>query len=325
MNGISKEREKEILEYIKDMILNSSAFNDIKVIGVTGSIGRGEKSILDENLNDIDFFVISKSENLNEKLTLEKELQKLTNTLFTDIAYINTSKFKIMTEKKIISQFLYDLLKGCCTIYLDEKFSKTFNNARKKEYGISSRSAVQVLLTRLWCLTGPYEIKEGKIAPINAIFTSYQMRKAFSAIIDAVLIHENVYKSPCSSYKLRKFSETNFYTEHEIKLNELLEFYKNKDKNFDFERTYNNLVDLYLLSIDYVIGADFSHYLKFPLKKELFLSFIIKKHRNYVISMTNRYKTLKLVGEYYKNSSNNEKIIKDLKINFRKIYAEVIK
>lgn len=313
--------EQELLNKYKNLILNSSAFKGLKIIGITGSIGRGEKSIVDENLNDIDFFVIANSCNLYRKLAIENKLKKLTNTHFTDILFLKTRKFKKNLRANLIDQYLLDLITGSRLLYGRDDFVKIFESAKEIKYEVSHQSAIAILLTRLWCLTGPYSIRKSKIVPFKEEFTFYQMRKAIGAIIDAILIHEKLYCSPYLELKMENFLTSRFYKENKMSTDLLLEFYSGKIE--DFERIYNILITMYLLAIDQIIGKDINSYLSFPLKKTLFLSVIRKNQRKNIKQIIKRYNTLKLVHQFFIEKGERS-ILNELSLLFREIYAELM-
>lgn len=313
--------EKELLDKCTSLIQDSSAFKRVKIIGITGSVGRGEKNILDEGLNDVDFFVMADSYDLKRKLELEKKLKDLTKAPFTDILFLRTAKIIKQLKRRFIEQYLYDLIKGYLILCAKNEIPNLVEKAKHKEYKVSKRSGISVLLTRLWCLTGPYRVEKFKIIPLNVNFTLYQMRKAISAIVDAILIHEDLYCSPYLELKMNGFLTSRFYKANRASMDLLLEFHKGLTS--DFGRIYKKLINNYLLAMNYVIGKDFSSYLQFPMKKMLLLSIFRQNQRNYIKQMIKRYKSLKLTHYYYTNMEDKT-ILSSLSLSYKEIYAELM-
>jgi len=316
--------EKKFFENLSWKILKSGAFDRLVAIGITGSIGKGEKSIFDNNINDIDFFVIAEKFDQIKKLKLEKELREITNTKFTDILFLRRQKFMHEVKKKHIDQYLFDLLKSNCLLYALEEYATLLNKLKNKFYKVTYKSAVAVLLTRLWCLTGPYKVLNNKIVPIEESFTIYQLKKALSAIIDAVLICEKKYNSPRTIDKIENFKKTIFFKKNSPKILELINFFFSSNRRLYYdERIYKDVVNYYLYTIDYVIKERPRTYLQFPLKKVLIKSIFKKSVRNYIKSIIKRFKTLYLVNDFLGNSDN----INSLKLSylFKENYEEVMK
>ncbi|MDR3258857.1 MAG: hypothetical protein LBT51_04490, partial [Fusobacteriaceae bacterium] len=90
----SKLKEEKIFDILKTLILNANIFKNLKCIGIMGSIGRKEKSILISNLNDVDFFVIADEADQNKKIELEKKLNDFLGTTYTDILFVTLNKIK---------------------------------------------------------------------------------------------------------------------------------------------------------------------------------------------------------------------------------------
>ncbi len=316
--------EKEKLVVIRDMIVNSFVFQGINMVGITGSIGRREKSILASDLNDVDCFVIAESRNDTRKKELEKELCRFTNTVFTDVFFLNAFKFQRILKKRIIEQSLYDLIKGHLILYTDGKFFDLFEKHINEQYIVSRRSAIEVMLARLWCLTGPYRVEDNKIVPIDSKFTLYQVKKAFGAIIDAVLICEGAYFSPGPGDKVKNFRNTKFYEKHEKSgLNILMDVYSGGGMR-EFSVIHDSLVNLYLLTMKDVLKIRCSSCLIFSLKKRLLLSFFRKGERYYIKSIMRRFRTLRMIKSFYDGNESEKDLLERLKVRFEQIYSEVM-
>jgi len=311
--------EKEVLKKYTGLILNSSAFSRLAVVGIGGSIGRREKKITDENLNDVDFFVVADSCNQKRKAESEDSLRDLTKAAFTDILYFNTKKLKRKIKNKIIDQFLYDLIKSSMILYTNPNLENPLARTKNREYKISYQSAVAVLFTRLWCLTGPYTVKSRKITPINPQLTFYQMRKAISAIIDSVLILEGLYNTS-SDLKAKNFLKSDFCKKHESNIKILLNFYEGL--NEDFDSIYQLLTHYYLLTMHYVIGKDVTNLINFPLRKKLLLAIFKENERRTITQIIMRHRTLKLINRFYKN--RDEYFLRELSTLYKEIYSELM-
>lgn len=237
--------EKECLEMIRDIILFSEVFKKIYCIGITGSIGRKEKKIIDSNLNDVDFFVIAE-DIIKEKSQLEKKLNQILKTEFSDILYLNIKKYKKIYSMNTLEQSFYDLRLGSIYLYEKTEFREINKKIILKEYNISHRSAFTVYCTRMWCLVGAYDFneKEGIIIK-DEKFANYQVKKAISAIIDATLILNNKYTGIKTFQKIEALKTTKFYFKYQEYYNKILDIYLNKDFKVT-EKDYIQILDIYL-------------------------------------------------------------------------------
>lgn len=250
------------------LILDSSSFINIHIVGIAGSIGRKEKCISDKNLNDIDFFVLADSVVYKKKELLDNKLKQITNTEFTDITFVKTKYFLKQMRNSSISQFHFDLLHGNVIIYSNNSIDlSNFVN----KHSILMESGVLVLLTRMWCLIGPFKFEKKKIICKNVDFALYQLQKAYSAIVDSVLIKEKSYMSPLTNIKHSLFNKTRFYKLHYDKIDSYNMYYKQKNH----EMAYKSLLTLYLNTFEYY-RINSINFLNFPIK-----NFILKSlYRN---------------------------------------------
>jgi len=315
-----KNEHEKTLALFTDVILTSGAFNNVKVIGITGSVGRGEKTILDKSLNDVDFFVVADSCEPTAKSEVEERLIELTEAKFTDILFVNSRKFRRNLNARMIDQYLFDLVRCHLLLHADNVFKTTLKQAHKREYQVSHRSAVTVLFTRLWCLTGPYDVVNSEIRPRDVYFTNYQMSKAIGAIIDAILIHEQLYSTPNPATKKRAFQESAFCRRHQKLMQVLHE--QQGDPKIEFAAFHKVLVQTYVFALDYVIGHKISFFWHFPMPKALLMSFVHREKRKYVQNMIRRYYTLRLVRDFY--ASQDGQTLKRLTDLFERIYNEVM-
>jgi len=302
------------LKQFKSLIFSSNVFSDISYIGITGSIGRGEKDINDDNINDIDFIVIASSCNYNKKYLLDKELQKITNTRFTDILYLNDKKFIAKVKKIYIEQYLFDFIFGNLPIYSKINLEQYKNI----NYKISLISAKDVLFTRLWALIAPFKIENNNLTHRDDLyFSMYQLKKAYSAIIDAVLIKENLYNSPQKSIKVLIFKQSSFYQSH-FEVIKLVEYDKFQEFNIE---VYRNVLYLYDVLIQELIGSKLS-YLNFPRKIILLKSIFVSSLKKYIDDMIIKYNLITDLKNYLDGYSINIELFNK---NNNKIYIGVIK
>ena len=316
-NKVLDKIEAAVLKRYSQLIKESGAFGGIKVIGITGSVGKGEKRIVESLCNDIDFFIIADSCVIKKKKRIESGLRKISKTKFTDILFLRTLTFRYQIRKKRVDQYIFDLLKGSLILDSAPDFKRLFSEARNKKYEISSRSAAVVLLTRLWGLTGPYKADGGKILPLDFSLTSYQMKKALSAIVDAVLIFERLYSDPLTKAKIKNFRQTKFYLNNKKDFDFLLDVYAQEEKK-DFEATYRRLVDIYLAALKYVYKKEINTIFDYPVRKTLLLSLVRSDERKRIALDIQRYKALKLIAAFY--SSGDHSIADKLSYLFKTIF-----
>jgi hypothetical protein len=297
-----------------DLIFNSKAFKDIYVIGISGSIGRREKKINDKNLNDIDFFVISKDVDLGKKEILDKNLKELTSTQFTDVNYINKKIILENLNENTVSQYLFDTIKGSIVIFQKELF---FNKLIAGSFKVNIESAKLVLLTRLWCLVGPYKIKSNIIKPIDETFTVYQIKKALSAIVDAVLIKEETYQSPNSKVKQIFFLESKFYNENKDLYDAILNLL---EANEFSNQLHAQVVRLYLIAFKEIVKKNIN-LLNFPIKYFTIKALYNKPIREYVGNKIYEFKTLRKIHIFYNSPEliDNNNLKKMITNNYRRV------
>jgi len=288
--------EKEILNKCTNLILESMIFSGVEAVGIAGSVGRKEKKITNTKLNDVDFFVIANTCDFSKKIKLETNLKKITKTFFTDILFLKSSKIKKDLAKNNIPQFLYDLTKSSLILYITPAYKNIINDANNKNYKITYESAVNVIFTRLWCVTGPYTIKNNKIFPIDHTLTFYQMKKAITAIIDATLICESLYSSSYLTTKIRIFLKSQFYQNNKTEMDLLLKFFHEPRANF--ETTYKLLIKEYRSSIYYIIKNNFFGFLFYCLKL-MILSLFRKRERKELISTVRKIMALRLTKIFF--------------------------
>ena len=120
-------------------------FDQVALIGITGSVGAGFKSIESANLNDVDYFVVSKSCHSKDKERLEDELNLIHNTKFTDIQWFNTSYFFNQCNSLNVDQYLFDLIFGSSIIYFsNEAILARFELFKKNTYSITLQSSTEL-------------------------------------------------------------------------------------------------------------------------------------------------------------------------------------
>lgn len=273
------------------LILDSNSFINIHIVGIAGSIGRKEKFISDKNLNDIDFFVLADSVVNKKKILLDNKLKKLTDTEFTDVTFVQTKHFLKQMRNSSISQFHFDLLNGNEIIYSNNFIDlNTFVN----KHSVLLESGVLVLLTRMWCLIGPFTFENKKIIYKNLDFGFYQLQKAYSAIVDSVLIKEKSYTSPLTNVKLSLFSKTRFFKLYYDQINSYNKYYKKKNN----EMAYRSLLIIYLNAFEYYRIYSMNS-INFPIKKFIFKSLYRNDIRLYMKSKIKEFKNLHKINHQH--------------------------
>lgn len=290
-----------ILERCKSTIIDSNIFTNIQYIGITGSVGRGEKDIDDKDINDIDFVVIANSCDLSKKTTLDRELQEITGKKFTDILYLNQKKFIKKISSNSIEQYLFDFIMGNKKIYSLIDIDKY----KKIKFKVSRISAIDVLMTRLWALICPFYFYDGIILPRQEYikFSLYQLKKSLSAIIDAILIIEEKYSSPLKIDKEILLRQTEFYRINSSSIDALL---SEDFLNFNSD-IYRKIFTIYHEILTNLVG-DKLHIFNFPHKKIIIKSLINKNSLAYIKSMQEKYHLMIDVASYFNGK----------KIDFRK-------
>lgn len=319
-NDLLKINKEKI---ILDQIFQSKAFNEIKLIGIAGSVGRGEKTLLDTNLNDIDLFIVAGGVDLIRKTRLEEELNRLLNTKFTDITFYTERKFNNEVNSDVISQFWFDTLKGSYILYKDDSFNYEKERYLNKKYRVKINSSYTVFFTRLWCLMGPYRIIEYKFLVRDFDLAFYQLKKAISAVIDAVLIKEMIYDTPIKQEKLIKFTKTNFYLANTELVDDVLMYYTQNNLIVeDIYEVYRKVLDLYLLCRDYIFGKNSLIKVLFMIDYKFPLKLILMKHKSKKIRQyIERYNLLLQLKEMLEGNLSKSEIT-DIADKLDKIYNE---
>lgn len=295
--------QKEYLILIKQKIFDAKIFKKIEGILITGSIGRGDKYLNDDYLNDIDIIVVADELiSIERKRELEKELNILMKTKFTDIFYINRKKFFKIYKKSKIEQTYYDILKGNILLFETTEFKNLFKKFKEKSYEILKRSAYSNYCTRIWCLIGPYVLSnEGKIILEDTEFGRYQIKKAMSSIIDATLILDNKYKNIKNYEKLKDIKKTSYYFKYPSFYEEILSIYKNLEILINYEK-YLKVLSLYIKFGEIILKNKILFY---ELIKERPHIILRKNNLLLILKYVKRYKYLKKI--YNTLTSENKK------------------
>lgn len=307
----------------RDIIFNADAFNNIKLVAISGSIGRKEKSIEDTDLNDVDFFVVAEKCDFVKKKFAEEELNMLLKTEFTDITFIKEKKLLNILLRREISQFLFDTLKGHINIYYDHEFYKKFEKFIKRNYEVEYKSALIVFFTRLWSLIGPFGIKYHDFYIRNDKIATYQIKKAISAIIDSILIHEKFYKFPNKDIKINDFKKTSFYKENYVLVDKVISIYTDVNKiDIIDKEIYKNVLELYLKCRDQLFENKSLIQLICIMDKKYFIKRILFKSKaKIILQYIERYKTLLTINEFLNENLGDEEVNK-LSSTMEKIYKE---
>ena len=309
-----------IIKSVQQLILNSKVFDQVALIGITGSVGAGFKSIESANLNDVDYFVVSKSCHPKDKERLEDELNLIHNTKFTDIQWFNTSYFFNQCNSLNVDQYLFDLIFGSSIIYFsNEAILARFELLKKNTYSITLQSSTGALLTRLWCLLGPISIKNGELV-FHSELSLPQFQKMYATIIDATLIVEKKYELLPFEDKKKQYENTLFYKNsfHAEALNDLGESHGRVALNIIYENLVNLFFSRYLS-----LAKPFVFIFNYPDKKELLRSFIYRHHWIRINNFMFQYKTLQMI----KNADQpfNGPLAKKINVRLSKIYEGVMK
>ncbi|EHI59680.1 hypothetical protein [Hungatella hathewayi] len=328
-----KNAEADIRNVI-DKILEKILFdfpNLDKAIAVLlgGGFGRGEGSVMQKRgtfvtTNDYDIVMICEDDVQKIKIKeLEKNIAKNLHLNFFGIDIITLSYFRKIIDKKLVSQSFYDLLNGSKVLWINET-KKDMNiidclkNHTIRMHDIHIHSAFDVLKTRMWCIIALYDLQENKFFD-KQYFGSFerfyfQQVKLATAIVDAVLISDRLYDSPCFTRKLEIFKKSKFYQINECYIiNNLIER-KIYNKNI-IELTIedrNLLIKLYCNCVEYVISNHkllyFVYALKNRVKKIYFKYFRKDKNCGWYLD---DYRFLK---------NNNQKKLNELQRKMRGIY-----
>ena len=188
-----------------ETIHKSGAFDDIALIYITGSVGRANGE-LPSYLNDVDLLVVGSSFSPSRKIATETQINKLFDTRFSDIDFIEKKKFLSYSKQNNVTQYIFDLFNEGYMVYADN----TVNIVPISRCVILD-SAAGVLATRIWA-------KRCDFRNVNDI--RYQHRKFISAIIDAVLIINRSYQSGDVSFKLELLKKIST-SHYEFLINEL--------------------------------------------------------------------------------------------------------
>ena len=172
---------------LNSIIKNSRAFTNIQLIGIIGSVGRGERVLGSDNLNDVDFVVVADQCDTSEKLKLEDSLNTSLNTVFSDILYLKTDTFQKIYYRKRVAQSYFDLFNDIKILFISENLSTSIDNLKIRDRTVTIDSGFSVLLTR-------YSAKYLDYDNPNYLY-EYQRLKSISAVVDAHLIYTGRYRS----------------------------------------------------------------------------------------------------------------------------------
>lgn len=183
-----------------DLIRDSDAFYKPHLIGVIGSVGRGEKAITDQNLNDVDFVVIAEECFYDEKLKLEKILNAELQTIFTDILFLKPSTvYKKYKGNQSFPQSYYDIISDLDVMWISERgieLKDIIKNCKKRP---SVDSGIALILTRFYAINDE-EIK--KLTDFN-----YQYCKNVKALIDGSNLVRKTYKNETLEERVRRIRD----------------------------------------------------------------------------------------------------------------------
>jgi hypothetical protein len=285
----AREDIQNILDKIVKVITNNSISECFDCLLLSGGFGRGEGSVIKENgvfspTNDFDLFAICSIIPDDKKLMdlinfIEKEL----NLRFFDISIIHCSVFKKIKKKPIVTQSFFDFIFGSEILWINPIRQNIFallNNYAlfKEDIKVSKESAFSVLRTRLWCLIAMTNFNMAEpFYDVNSSFGynffCYQIIKAASAVMDAILIIEGCYKSPKYEDKIIIFKTTSFYKKYVpdviIDLMQIKLYNKeNVQEHIDIS-IYNAIISLYVCAYKYITRKCKPDYMVFTIFEQL--------------------------------------------------------
>ncbi|MCG8584006.1 MAG: hypothetical protein MI757_04760 [Pirellulales bacterium] len=235
---------------IVDAIRQSPAFTGLRLIGVAGSIGRGEKALSDEDLNDVDVFVVVDAFDQQALDELSATLRRLTNTEFTDVCCLKPDKLAGLGRKTRTYQYIYDTLAEHIIWYVDDAYRAQWQSTCALDLRVNTTSAAIVLNTRMWCLLAPLCWEEDHgfgLAWDDGTKTRYQFAKALSAMVDANLILDGNYQCASTADKFDLFRHSKFYGSLSDHQREILESVRHKDyRDEDILALWQDLLIMYV-------------------------------------------------------------------------------
>lgn len=277
-----QEAQKDIentLHNIVNIVIESELSLYFIGLFLGGGFGRGEGSVIKYNgkyqtTNDFDLFALTKEQIIDrQKRKLEEEIETRLNLKDCSIDIIYLDSLLNHCDSKHLSQSLFDFLKGNILLWKNPKNAKylnLFDRITNEKYFVKKYSAYDVLRTRLWCIIAPLSFKNDKIIPDIEYkpieFVYFQIIKAATAIVDAVLIIDNEYESPRFVDKLKKFKCSVFYKENDAALVcQLIEGkIRNNSKELVIDITnIEQVIKLYINAVQYVIYRDIVLYKKY--------------------------------------------------------------
>ena len=176
----------ELCDKVVELICSTDVFDGIKAIAAGGSVGTLEKSIYEID-NDLDLFVVADGMKYNKE-NLEKQLNKMLGTYYSDITYYESLKFEHLQHSKNLSQCDFDNLRSKYVLY------GSLQQPANEGQVVKQSSAATVLLTRLWCLLAHSKLNSNQVfVPRDINASELQIKKAVSAIIDSQLIIRGIY------------------------------------------------------------------------------------------------------------------------------------
>lgn len=242
-----------------------------------GGFGRGEGSIIKtgegyKTTNDFDIFAICEdSIEQSAVKQMERKIEEKFKLSFFGIDILLFSEFCKIAQKRWISQSYFDVFKGHKLIWLNDCYGNLHIDTmlykyKKGKHHVRYKSAYDVLTTRLWCLVALADFDTNdlydQIYVEDFHFFYFQQVKAATAIIDAVLISDGNYKSPCFREKLKVFSKSEFsrlyHTDQIIKL--VSDKINNTNIFYLDQNVLHQLWRLYILSAEYVLAKQKANY-----------------------------------------------------------------
>lgn len=276
----------KVIDEILEKILDFPYLDKSIAVLLGGGFGRGEGSVMQKmdtfvTTNDYDIVMICVDDIQKPKIKeLAKHIEKNLNLNFFGIDVLTLSDFRKNLNKKQTSQSFFDLFYGNKVLWVNEtkKEVNIIDSLKKytlRSHNIYIHSAFNVLKTRMWCIIALSDYQGYKFFD-DQYFGSFerfyfQQVKLATAIVDAVLISDRLYDSPCFTRKLDIFKKSEFYQTNKCNIiNNLIErkIYNKNIIELSIEDR-NQLNELFISCVEYIISHHKMFYLAYKLKNRV--------------------------------------------------------
>ncbi len=191
------------LREIANETLSADVSKHLEYLVLGGGYGRGEGGILLEEgrnpklFNDLDFFVVSKTNSAEEKKALDDFFKKISKKweekleIEVDFGYPRTVEY---IANRLNVMMWKEMALGCAVVVGDKaKFEKDFSSAKSSI--IPPREIAKLLSNRIYGLFAAYpKLQESAISHKDSDFISRNINKTLLACVDAILTSKNLYE-----------------------------------------------------------------------------------------------------------------------------------